>query len=258
MPRRDWTRDELLLVMNLYCRLPFGRLHRRNPEVIAMAKVIGRTPSSVAMKLGNLASLDPAHRERGVKGLPGVSKADRAIWREFHEDWDRLSVESEALRERFELTSPRETSIAVAEEVEETFRGNTEGTRNVKVRLAQRFFRQSVLASYESRCCVTEIALPELLIASHILPWSGFPQHRADPRNGLCLSRLHDAAFDRGLITFDAEFRLVLSPVLREETTNAVLSSSFLAFAGAALRLPGKFRPDPAFLERHREEVFCG
>lgn len=258
MPRRDWTRDELLLAMNLYCQLPFGRLHKSNPDVIALAKAIGRTPSSAAMKLGNLASLDPAHRERGVKGLSGASAADRAIWQEFHEDWDRLSVESESLRERFELTLPRESSGAADEEAEQTFRGSTEGTRNVKVRLAQRFFRQSVLASYESRCCVTEIALPQLLIASHILPWSDFPQHRADPRNGLCLSRLHDAAFDRGLITFDAEFRLVLSPELREATTNAVLNSSFLAFAGAALRLPEKFRPDPAFLERHRAEVFCG
>lgn len=257
MARRDWTHEELTLAMNLYCQLPFGRLHKGNSEIIALATVIGRTPSSVAMKLCNLASLDPAHQQRGVKGLSSVSKGDREIWQEFHSDWERLSVESESLRERLGITfapaapeSERRTS--------EGFIGNTEGSRTVKVRLAQRFFRTSVLASYQSRCCVTDIALPSLLIASHILPWSGFPAHRADPRNGLCLSRIHDAAFDQGLVTFDGEYRLILSRELRYATTNEVLRASFLAFEGRPMRLPEKFQPDPTFLEKHRAEVFRG
>lgn len=255
MARRDWTHEELTLAMNLYCQLPFGRLHKGNSEIIALATVIGRTPSSVAMKLCNLASLDPAHQQRGVKGLSSVSKGDRDIWQEFHSDWERLSVESESLRERLGITF-----VSIAPESErrasEGFIGNTEGSRMVKVRLAQRFFRTSVLASYQSRCCVTDIALPSLLIASHILPWSGFPAHRADPRNGLCLSRIHDAAFDQGLVTFDGEYRLILSRELRSATTNEVLRTSFLAFEGRPMRLPEKFQPDLTFLEKHRAEVF--
>ena len=257
MARRDWTHDELTLAMNLYCQLPFGRLHKANSEIISLAQVIGRTPSSVAMKLCNLASLDPAHQQRGVKGLSSVSKGDREIWQEFHSDWERLSVESESLRERLGITSVPSKSESTRRS-KEAFTGDTEGSRTVKVRLAQRFFRKSVLASYQSRCCVTDIAIPSLLVASHILPWSSFPTHRADPRNGLCLSRIHDAAFDQGLVTFDSDYRLILSRELRSATTNEVLRTSFLAFEGRPLRLPEKFRPDPTFLEKHRAEVFHG
>lgn len=124
MARRDWTHEELTLAMNLYCQLPFGRLHKGNSEIIAIATVIGRTPSSVAMKLCNLASLDPAHQQRGVKGLSSVSKGDREIWQEFHSDWERLSVESESLRERLGITFP---SIAPESErrASEGFIGDT-------------------------------------------------------------------------------------------------------------------------------------
>ena len=65
-----WTREELILAINLYCKLPFGRLHRNNPAVIHLASLIGRTPSSVAYKLVNFASLDPSLQARGIKGGP--------------------------------------------------------------------------------------------------------------------------------------------------------------------------------------------
>ena len=58
--KRGWTRDELLVAFNLYCKTPFGRLHQRNPEIIRLASALGRTPSALAMKLVNFASLDPA------------------------------------------------------------------------------------------------------------------------------------------------------------------------------------------------------
>lgn len=217
------------------------------------------------MKLSNLASLDPAHQLRGVKGLSGASKADRQIWAEFHADWDRLAVESELVwRKSLDAAGrglveepqtagqePRPASYAV-------YVGETEVTRSVRVRLAQRFFRRAVLASFQAKCCISEIHLPALLVASHIVPWKAEPLHRADPRNGLCLSRLHDGAFDRGLITFDEEFRLVVSAELKQAYSNRVLAESFRPYEGQVMRLPDRFRPLPEFLARHREGVFCG
>jgi hypothetical protein len=79
----NWTRDQALACFNLYCRIPFGKLHSRNPEIVAFADVIGRTPSAVAMKLVNFASFDPAHQKRNVKGLANASNLDRALWEEF-------------------------------------------------------------------------------------------------------------------------------------------------------------------------------
>jgi hypothetical protein len=60
MPRRFWTRNELIVAFNLYCKMRFGQLHRRNPQVIQLANQLGRTPSAVAMKLCNFAAFDPA------------------------------------------------------------------------------------------------------------------------------------------------------------------------------------------------------
>lgn len=267
MPRRAWNYDELVLAMNLYCQLPFGKFHARNPQVVRLAEALGRTPSSVAMKLCNLASLDPAHQERGVSGLSNVSLGNRRVWNEFHGDWNTLVEKSEHLRlqllcsedsiERI-LTSDLATKTAATPEQLSPFVGDTENIRFTRVRLAQRFFRRAVLASYNARCCVSGISAKELLVASHILPWSSHPNHRADPRNGLCLSRLHDAAFDRGLISFDSNYRLVLSRELQVHLTNRVLKESFLVFDGQPLKLPQKFRPLPDFLATHRDQVFRG
>lgn len=253
MASKPWSREELILAMNLYCRLPFGLFHQKNSEVISLANAIERTPSSVAMKLCNLASLDPYHRERGVKGLEGASRGDRAIWDEYHSDWESLAVHSEQLRESLGLSNADEKPLL---EPEARYTGATEVERPVRVRLAQRFFRQSVLAAYESRCCVSGIDLPQLLIASHILPWSDHPEHRANPRNGLCLSRLHDAAFDQGLIGFDTEYRMVLSKELADATTNETLTACFRRFEGRSIQLPERFRPDRTFLKNHMASVF--
>ncbi|MBM4074382.1 MAG: HNH endonuclease [Planctomycetes bacterium] len=240
--------------MNLYCQLPFGKLHKGTAEVVQLAMLLDRSPSSVSMKLCNLASLDPINIERGVKGLSSVSSADRGIWEEFHNDWDGLVVESETIRQKFELNT--DSDDEVRHDSINGFDGATETTRLVQVRLTQQFFRRSVLASFNCQCCISGISIPELLIASHIVPWSQFPQHRANPRNGLCLSRLHDGAFDLGLITIDEEMKLVISKSLRDHYSNTVMQVSFQAFEGKPICLPNRFRPDSELLAAHRQTIF--
>ena len=74
-----WTTEQLKLAFHLYCQLPFGKLHSRNAEVINLGQLLGRTPSAVAMKLVNFASLDPAITGTGRTGLPGASRLDREV-----------------------------------------------------------------------------------------------------------------------------------------------------------------------------------
>ena len=78
-PRR-WTREELLVVLNLYEKLRFGQFHSRQPVVVEVAEKMRRTPGSLAMKLSNLASLDPKLQARGIAGLKGASNLDKAVW----------------------------------------------------------------------------------------------------------------------------------------------------------------------------------
>ena len=249
--RNPWKRDELLLVMNLYCRIPFGRQHSQASEVIELARALGRTPGSVAMKLNNLTSLDPAEIARGVRGLPGASRLDRQVWHEFHEDWERLAVESEVLWQEV-IPGPRRE----IPDLDAASTGPTETERTVKVRLAQSFFRRAVLTVYQGQCCISGNPIPELLVASHILPWSSHPQHRVNPRNGLCLSRLHDGAFDQGLIAFDDEYRLILSKRLKDHLSHQAIRDNFLCYEGKSLKLPEKFVPDTTFLAAHRCSIF--
>jgi hypothetical protein len=109
-----WTKEQLKLAFHLYCQLPFGRLHSRNPEIIQLATLIGRTPSAVAMKLVNFASLDPAIVNSGRSGLGNASALDKEVWEEFHADWEKLAVECEQLRHSLERDyTPETTADAV-------------------------------------------------------------------------------------------------------------------------------------------------
>jgi predicted restriction endonuclease len=218
--RRRWTRDELLLVvLHLYERIPFGQQHQSNPQVIELAGALSRTPGRVAMKLNNFTSLDPEEKRRGIKGLVGASALDGKVWNEFRASADVVEESEELWEARIE----REPPASYAREPS-PFLGVTEATAARKIRLGQRYFRRVVLANFDHRCALTGISQPDLLMASHISPWSEDAPNRVEVANGLCLNRLHDAAFDRKLITFDEELRLVVGR-LRRARTNAEKSS---------------------------------
>jgi putative restriction endonuclease len=266
-PAVKWTREHFLIALNLYCTLRFGQLHRRNPIIIEVAAKMGRTANSLAMKLCNFASLDPVQQARGVRGLPGATKQDRAMWNEFHDHFATLGTESEEMiHDLFTRDEGKEVDFLETDKIrlEPSSRliaptGPTEITSNVKVRRGQQFFRQAILSAYGIRCCISGINVPRLLVASHIKPWSDFPNDRLNPRNGLCLSCLHDAAFDSGLITLDEELKVVLSKQLRRHFPEATLEQNFVPFDGKPIRLPDKLaEPGAEFLRFHREEIYCG
>ena len=235
--------------MNLYCKLPFGQLRHGNPDVIRLAEALGRTPSSVSMKLCNLASFDPALQARGVGGLKAASRLDREVWNAFHADWSGMVDVSEDLLEST-LAEPTLSESSVERFVTEM---ETDAWSPVKTRRGQHFFRSTVLSSHNHRCCITGIAVPELLRASHIVPWKDDIPNRLNPRNGLCLAATQDAAFDRHLITLDEDLRLILSRRLRDHCTHETLRENFLRFEGQTIAAPERFTPELAFLERHRE-----
>jgi predicted restriction endonuclease len=98
--------------------------------------------------------------------------------------------------------------------------------------------------------------VPELLTASHIIPWSANQERRADPRNGIALNALYDRAFDRGLITFDVSWRLVVSSRLKTDNPPIIQRQALLDMEGHALRMPERFAPDPEAMAYHREHLF--
>lgn len=251
--QRRWSREELILAINLYNKLPFGKMHKANPDIIALAQLIGRTPSSIALKLGNLASLDPSLAERGIRGAENSSKLDRAVWNEFYQDWEKAAYESEKLLANLKGQELRAEQYEL-DDKEEQYLGS-ERKQLVKVRVSQSLFRQSVLSSYNFRCCVTGINLPSLLVAGHIKPWNLDEQNRLNPRNGIAINGLHDKAYEQGLITILPNYKIKVSSQLRIEDKE-VLDRYFIQYDGKEINLPSKFLPDPQFLEYHYEERF--
>lgn len=251
--QRLWTRNELILTINLYCKTPFGRLHRSNPDVIELSKLIGRTPSSVAFKLVNFASLDPSLQKRGIKGAKNSSKLDRKIWSEFYNNWENVAYESEILRAEFEGTPIEENLFKEISKKTKV----TERKVVVKQRINQSFFRSMILASYNSTCCITGIKNPELLIAGHIKPWALDEKNRLNPQNGIAINNLHDRAFEIGLITIDTNYKILIASELLTSKDDYI-QKYFKNFHKKDIILPSKFLPDTQFLEYHYSEKFRG
>ena len=251
-----WTRDQLLVAFALYCRLPFGQLHYRNPEIIKFAETIRRSPSALAMKLTNIASLDDEITSTGRTGLRNASTADRAMWEEMHDDWERFAVESK-----------RAIAAVEADDVlpDEPLDGDghdgglvgVDRTVVTTARVGQSFFRAAVLSAYNGCCCITGLSVPSLLVASHIVPWKHDRANRVNPRNGLLLSALHDKAFDNGLLTVDDDMTVRVS-WRQAEPDDTYFLESFERYEGCRISLPEKFSPDRKFLSHHREHVFQG
>jgi putative restriction endonuclease len=254
MPKNIWTREELILAFNLYLKLPFGKMHKHNPEIIDLANLIGRTPSSVGMRLGNFASVDPYHQERGVGGLKGGMNQVKPIWDEFFNNQEELVFQSEQI-----LAEKQKTTI------EQKFRkeliditdlkGDTK-IRAVKTRVNQSVFRQMVMVNYSGKCAITGIDIPELLFASHIIPWSQNEKERLNPENGICFSALYDKAFDKGLIGIDTDNRVVLSNRLKDYSTKEYFKQHFKSIEGQKLTTPSKYHPKHEFLVFHLDTIF--
>lgn len=201
------------------------------------------------MKAVNFANLDP---NLNRKGLANVSQADRALWAEFMANPTQVGLEMEDAAARFQ-TADADMPVDLPATITPR---ETEGVRLVRVRRVQSIFRAAVRTSYEDRCAITGLAEPQLLVASHIIPWSENVERRADPTNGILLNALLDRAFDRGLIAFDENNCVLVSKRIEEIAAAADLDCSLTQLAGRTLSLPKRFRPDPVALEHHRRTQF--
>lgn len=249
--------EQTIQALFLYFQMPFGRLHQRAPEIIELASAMGRTPSSVAMKLSNFASLDPKITSTGRKGLQGASAQDRSVFSKFYGDWDALVSAAQRPSDDLGYHNQPVPTAAVAES-RQTFRpfeGVSESERTIIARRGQSFFRNAVLANYDEQCCITGIADQRLLNASHIRPWQTDIENRHNPANGLALSATFDRAFDRGLITIDQSLNVQISRQLLQSQSDRT-RAHFAPFHGKPIAHPTRFEPDLMFLRWHSESLF--
>lgn len=252
--QRLWTREELILAFNLYLKIEFGKTHKGNPQVIALANIIGRTPSAVGMRLGNFASLDPFHQNRGVGGLKNTGPQVQQIWDEFSTNKEELIFESEQILADKQHLTIEEKYNDILFDIK-NLEGKTK-IREVKTRVNQSVFRQMTLSNYASSCAISGIDIPDFLFASHILPWSKDEKERLNPENGICLSALYDRAFDKGYIAFDKNLKIIFSSSLKKKENLDYYQNNFATIKDKTLRTPLKYIPKKEFLEYHRDVIF--
>jgi hypothetical protein len=260
MPKStDWSEDETILALYLYYTLPSGKHDSSNPQVIELAQLLQRSPSAVSLKLGNLKANDTSSDGKGMKNC---SHWDRELPPKYLKDPYALFARNEEIRcqNYSEYAVQRETSYSLPQiEEEQIFQDldfSEENKKAIKnIRLKQYAFRKALLLGYKGHCCLSKIGTPDLLIASHIIPWSENRQHRGDPRNGLLLNALLDKAFDKGYFTvLPDSYEVRLSSRLKDEETRNYLKE----YAGTKILLPTNQDrwPKKDFLSFHNDVIF--
>ncbi|HHO54977.1 MAG TPA: HNH endonuclease, partial [Trueperaceae bacterium] len=197
---------------------------------------------------------DPELKKQGIVGLTNASKLDREVWNEFNHDWEKLAFQSESLIAKFLNKNIEEVGLDEPLKLPE----GLSKTRLVKTRVNQAFFRRSVLSAYNSTCCVTGLKIPQLLIASHIIPWSkaNNKTEKTNPQNGICINALHDRAFDQGYMTITPDYMIKVSEKLFDIQNNKITDGLFKNIMNKNILLPNRFLPKREFLEYHNRYIF--
>lgn len=248
----NWTKEETIIAFNVYCKIPFKSSSKTNPIIVKYADIIGRSPSALNMKVGNFGRLDPELRIKGIVGLGNGSKLDEVVWHEFNGNWEKLAYESELLIAEFQNKKIEDT---IDTELID-FPLGLERETIIKQRVNQSFFRSTILSSYNLKCCITGLSVPDFLVASHIKPWKTDEKNRLNPHNGLCLNSIHDKAFDRGFLTITPDYKVKVSKFFEEVKNDNSISDLFLKYDNQLIQLPDRFLPSKEFLEYHYQNIF--
>lgn len=253
--RKDvWTREQLIVALNLYWQIPYNKISGSSNMIIKeVSSFIGRTPAALAYKLMNFTSLDPEKQRKGNKGKSGAGSGDKIIWGEYFNEWEKLTNDSATILSKIQH-KPIERIFNFEEDLK--FIKGKEREKLIKIRVNQNNFRQRILASYNEKCCITGLNIPSLLIASHIIPWARNEQERLNPRNGLCLNPIHDKAFDKGLITLTTDYKIKLSQEILVRKQDISVQNFFLKYENQPIILPDRYLPSIDFLDWHYTNVF--
>ncbi len=248
---KPWTREDVIIAYALYCVIPFSKVNNSNQTIKDAAAIMERSPASLKMRICNLAALDPDFLATGRAGLASVANLDREVYAEFSSDWQRLSSTAEEL-----------LGLPIFDIAEPIYNGPDKRRRKTYAEIsdkqARRFFRKSVIAAYEGRCCISGMTIPQMLIASHIKPYavSDIQTERANPANGLLLNAFYDRAFDQGLMTVLPDLTILISDQVKEVYTDERTREWLYAIEGTKIKRPARFAPNRDLLAYHNEYVF--
>lgn len=244
-----WSREETIVAFNVYCKIPFKDSRKSHPIILKYAQILGRTPSALNMKIGNIGRLDPDLRNKGITGLVHGAKLEEEVWNEFSGNPEKLAFESEKIIARLQNRTIEENlninldELPIGEERETI----------VKQRVNQSFFRAAVLSAYNNKCCISGVGNSELLEACHIVDWSKDVVNRTNPKNGLCMNSFFHKAYDKLLFSITPDLIVTISDELLQNISNDKFRRYLESINGEKIILPDKFFPERDFLQIHYE-----
>lgn len=246
----NWTREETIVAFNIYCKIPFKSSRKTHPTIIKYAKILGRTPSALNMKIGNIGRLDPDLRDRGIIGLTHGAKIEMEVWEEFYGNPELLAYESEKLISKFSNQSLETLANIRIDDLPD----GTERDVIVKQRVNQSFFRSAVMSSYNFTCCVSGVSLPSLLEACHIVDWANDTVNRINPKNGLCMNSFFHKAYDNHLLAITPDMNIVVSDELLSGSKETTFYNYLKELNGKSILIPDKFLPQRELLDIHYQK----
>lgn len=250
MRNTKWNRDEVTLALALYLQTPYSRISQSNPQIQALATVIGRTAGAVALKLGNLASLDKRVTSSGRKGFSHGARMDLEVWNDYVDPQGNMALER-LTQNVSTICTARDISVSVAIPDIITNPDITEKTTTVLVRTKQSFFRGVVLNRYEGQCAITGLKLTDLIEAAHIVPWSEDSSIRLEPSNGLALNPLMHLAYDKHYIGIDGVGHIHVSDRFLERAGTDTMRNFLTSLDKRKIITPGIGKPSADLLDRH-------
>lgn len=250
-PRKSvWSREDIIVAYALYCIIPLNKINPKNEIIQQVAENRNKSAASMTMRMRNFQYIDPNITGERKKGLSHTAKADKEIFKEFQNDWGELSYAAETITgfNLFDTVSEKGASKL-----------SSLNDRN-KVNRQRAFFRSSVLAAYDNKCCITGVNILTFLRASHIKPFEvcRTASEKTDPHNGLLLNTFHDVAFDKGLITVAKDYTIRVSEAVKKHSENDFIKQQLVELEGTSIAKSKTFLPAPEFLEYHNDVIFKG
>lgn len=244
MANNPWSYEEIAIACALYLN-PMGR---SIDDVKMISGVTGRSNKAVYAKMDNLSSLDDEYLKTGKKGLYHRSKLDDIVWNDFKKDPMAMNQKVAGyLSDRGYESGTLSIDNSLDEEL---CMEGIDRMAVVKVRNNQGAFRRIVLKGARGKCCLTGMGERQLLVASHIKPWKeSTGEERTDIHNALCLNRLHDALFDRFLMTVDEEMNVYYAPQLADHIGEEYYENAIARYD--KIKIYKNNRPGSDYIEYH-------
>jgi hypothetical protein len=239
-PKRnpDWTAAELMVALDAYfniCRVG-GRISSLNPVVIQASKVLNalnihplekrnekfRDPDGVRRRFGYFQKLEAG-------GDIGGRDAYQQVWARYKNDPAQLSTDAAEIKtgifasaEELNPSNSEQVERDVHQIMEDASIDETEKIALAKARRGQGQFRRRLIDHWKG-CAITGCKEQSLLVASHIKPWAtSTNKERLDPFNGLLLNPTWDRLFDQGLVSFEDDGSLMISPYLSQNDRDSL------------------------------------